>query len=327
MVITGKLKQQHSYSVSLVTQGRHKFYSLTMPSEVLARTCYASTRFDDPQEGFQRTLDVKRAQEIAEYIDSGLGTIPNSIVLSAQADAGLQYDSEKKTISFKNTKKAFLILDGQHRVYGFSLAQTSLRVPVVIYNNLSRRDETRLFIDINTKQRPVPNELLLDIKNLAEYEDDTEKIIRDVFDQFNEDQASPLLGMLSASTRQKNKISRVTFRDAMKPLLEVFSGYQGEEMYQILSAYLSAVLSGLSAKGIRESISSPTLFKAVFLLFADVAPKVKDKFGKAYTIENFNEVLESFYPRVKQSLIKRPGSSHRALHEQLQAALRSCFVV
>ena len=33
--------------------------------------------------------------------------------------------------------EAFLILDGQHRVYGFSLAKTSLRVPVVIYNNLT----------------------------------------------------------------------------------------------------------------------------------------------------------------------------------------------
>jgi DGQHR domain-containing protein len=72
------------YSVSLVRQGKHSFYTLTMPSDVLARTCVVSTRREDPIKGFQRTLDEKRAGEIAQYIDSGLGTIPNSIVLSAQ---------------------------------------------------------------------------------------------------------------------------------------------------------------------------------------------------------------------------------------------------
>lgn len=121
------------YSVSLVTQGRHRFYTLTMPSDVLAKTCFVSTRYDDPQIGFQRILDKKRAVEIAAYIDTGLGTIPSSIVLSAQPDAELLVIGKGKTIEFQNTPKAFLILDGQHRVYGFSLAKTALRVPVVVY--------------------------------------------------------------------------------------------------------------------------------------------------------------------------------------------------
>lgn len=72
------------YSVSLVRQGNHAFYTLTMPSDVLARTCSVTTRKEDPKRGFQRELDEKRAREIAHYIDEGVGTIPNSIVLSAQ---------------------------------------------------------------------------------------------------------------------------------------------------------------------------------------------------------------------------------------------------
>src|SRR5579863_5983504 len=174
------------YSVSLVTQGRHRFYTLTMPSDVLAKTCFVSNRYDDPDQGFQRLLDKKRAEEIAAYIDTGFGTIPSSIVLSAQPDAELRVIGKGKTIEFRDTRKAFLVLDGQHRVYGFSLAKTALRVPVVIYNGLSRKDESRLFIDINTKQRPVPNELLLDIKKLAEYESDVEKRLGEVFDLFKD---------------------------------------------------------------------------------------------------------------------------------------------
>ncbi|MFN8736424.1 MAG: DNA sulfur modification protein DndB, partial [Betaproteobacteria bacterium] len=64
------------YAARLVTQGKHKFYTLTLPSDLLAKTCVVETRQGDPIEGFQRKLDEKRAQEIADYIDSGFGTIP-----------------------------------------------------------------------------------------------------------------------------------------------------------------------------------------------------------------------------------------------------------
>ena len=76
-----------SFAAHLITQGRHRFYTLTMPSDVLAETCVVDTREENPDDGFQRALDRKRAQEIADYIDIGFGTIPCSIVLSAQPEA------------------------------------------------------------------------------------------------------------------------------------------------------------------------------------------------------------------------------------------------
>jgi DGQHR domain-containing protein len=157
-----------SFTASLLSQGSHRFFTLSMPSDVLAESCMVEPRYKDTAEGFQRALDEKRAREIAAYIDSGVGTIPSSIVLSAQPEAELQYNRPNRTLSFKRNSRAFLILDGQHRVYGFRLAKSKLRVPVVIYNGLTRTDEARLFMDINTKQRPVPNELILDIKRMAE---------------------------------------------------------------------------------------------------------------------------------------------------------------
>src|SRR3954447_17840700 len=151
-----------SYTAVLLTQGEHRFYTLAMPSEMLAETCVIDPRSDNPIDGFQRLLDRRRAQEIADYIDSGFGTIPGSIVVSAQPEANLEYIRKARTIRFNKTPRSFLILDGQHRVYGFKFAKQHLRVPVVIYNNLSRAQEARLFMDINTKQRPVPPELILD---------------------------------------------------------------------------------------------------------------------------------------------------------------------
>ena len=251
------------YSVSLVRQGNHRFYTLTMGSDVLAKTCFVSTRDEDPHEGFQRVLDKERAQQIADYIDAGFGTIPTSIVLSAQPEADLRDIGKGKTIEFRPIPKAFLILDGQHRVYGFSLAETALRVPVVVYNGLSRKDESRLFIDINTKQRPVPNELLLDIKKLAEMETDIEKLLGDVFDLFNTEAASPLLGLMIPSARMQGKISRVTFNAALKPLITNFGTSDPEDIYEALAAYLDAFVNG--AKGIKAQgvITKPQVFRAV----------------------------------------------------------------
>lgn len=183
--VTKAESERLRYSVSRVTQGKHEFYTLTVPSNVLARTCTVSTRDKDPVKGFQRVLDSKRADEIAYYIDNELGTIPNSIVLSAQEAAGLKIVGRGKTLEFSDTPGAFLILDGQHRVFGFSRAKTRLRVPVVIYNGLTRAQESRLFIDINTKQRPVPSQLLLDIKSLADIETQTESDLRAIFDLFS----------------------------------------------------------------------------------------------------------------------------------------------
>ena len=200
-----------SYTASLIIQGQHRFYSLSIPSSVLAKTCYVTSRYDDPVEGFQRSLDKEKARQIADYIDKGLGTIPTAIILSAQINANFQYARKNRTVEFDVFNKSFLVLDGQHRVFGFSMAETEIRVPVIIYNGLSRRDETRLFIDINTKQRPVPNELLLDIKALAEYENNDESYQRKIFDLFKDEPTSALFGMLSSASKATDKISRVTF--------------------------------------------------------------------------------------------------------------------
>jgi DGQHR domain-containing protein len=214
-----KIGSRVGFAARLITQGKHRFFTATVPSDVLRDTCSVDMRAEDPIKGFQRRLDPKRARDIAAYIDSGLGTIPSSIILSAQPEARLKYTSKNQVMSFKRVPRAFLILDGQHRVNGFYLAKAKLRVPVVVYNGLSKADEARLFMDINTTQRPVPNELLLDIKRLANTETDEESLLRDVYDLFNTEPDSPLYGLMSPSEKLSGKLSRVTLTRPLKPFL------------------------------------------------------------------------------------------------------------
>lgn len=316
-----------SFTASLVTQGRHRFYTLTVASDVLARTCFVINREEDPIEGFQRLLDKSRAQQIADYIDAGFGTVPTSIVLSAQPVADFRYERKSRTVSFVDDTKAFLILDGQHRVWGFSLAKSALRVPVVIYNDLTRTDESRLFIDINTKQRPVPNELLLDIRKLAEYQDDVETRLGQVFDIFNTDNRSPLLGLLSPSKKKTDHISRVTFNAALKPHLGAFADLSPKDVFEITAAYLTAFLSAAAASGAPLKITNPTLFRAIFGVFPEVAQRVQDKFGKGYKVENFEAILKPMLSTIKPSVLKNPGASVATLSKSFSDALKSKFTL
>lgn len=314
-----------SYTFSLITQGRYKFYSLTIPSDILGETCFVTSRFDDPLEGFQRRLDERRAQEIADYIDNGFGTIPNAVVLSAQPEAELTVKKGGRALTLKMHPKAFLVLDGQHRVWGYKLAKSHLRVPVVIYTELSKKEETRLFIDINTKQRPVPSELLLDIKQLADLESDTESLLRDLFNKFQSDSYSVLKGLLSPSERSKGKISRTTFNTGFQNIVGILGNKDSDELYLIFNAYLAAFKDILSAANSAEELTTPNIFKAIIAFFPEAASRVKDRYDGEYTSENFVEILRPVSGSITRTSIAKSRRSYKTLLEYLSSSLTKSF--
>lgn len=313
-----------SFAAVLLTQGDHRFYQLAMPSDVLGNCTFVSSRDTDPEAGFQRLLNKQRANEISDYIDSGHGTIPTSIILSAQESCGLEYDSRNKTVSFDISPKSFLILDGQHRVYGFKIAETRIRVPVIIYDSLTRRDESRLFIDINSKQRGVPSELLLDIKKQAEYENTEEQLFREVFDSLNTDPTSPLFEQLSPSKRKTGKISRVTFNAALKSIYPAISSREASDIHDILSEYLASVRDQIIQHGGDGSIlMNSVTFRVLVAFFIQAARRVKDRFGPEYTVENFDAVLSPLFDSVQLS--KLSGSSQAKISEYLDRHFKGEF--
>ena len=319
--------KKHRFSISQVTQGNHKFYTCTIPSDVLASCCFVTSRDEDPVLGFQRVLDVKRAGEIAQYIDQGQGSIPSSIILSAQKDAELSIVGKGKTMEFYEHPMAFLILDGQHRVYGFSMATSMLRVPVVIYQNLSRKEESRLFIDINSKQRGVPNELLLDIKKMADYESNEEELMREVFDMFSNDPESTFMNKFTASAKAKNKISRVTFNSSFKPMINILRGKDADDIYIILNNYFIAFKAGLSMIGAEDSVLKTIVFRSIFGFFPIAASKLKDRFGSDYSVDNFYSTMEGMFSKLKPNKLNKPGISYKALTEYFESNIKSEFML
>ncbi|EOV9570476.1 DGQHR domain-containing protein [Cronobacter turicensis] len=280
------MTQREYFSASLVTQGQHKFYTLTLPVDIIAECCSTNPRSDDPEAGFQRSLDEKRAASIAEYVRKG-GVIPSSIILSAQAGSGIEYISKNKTVGFNIASSSFLIIDGQHRVYGFRMLsemgfnEIKLRIPVVIFTELTPIQEAKIFIDVNTQQKPVPKELLLDIKKLAETETSEEALLDVIFTLFEQQSDSSLKNKLARFEKQRAKISKVTFYEAFKPLLKAFAINNPQRLYEIINAYLYAVkdlMQGLSVD-FNSIVTKPTSFKilighskAVITIISDNAP-------------------------------------------------------
>jgi DGQHR domain-containing protein len=278
-----------SFPALQLTQNNHRFYFATMPAEDIFPYCFVAGRNEDPIQGFQRTLSGERARDIAKYLDQSQGSIPTNIVLSAQEIAQFSYNSKTKSIRYKRFPKAFLVLDGQHRLYGYGLTKKKHRVPVAIYEGLSRTEEAGLFIDINTNQRGVPAALLLDIKQVAEQESENEIALRKIFDQLNLDPQSPLNGYLSAAHSAKGKISRVTFNRSVVSILNnpVILRLSMEKQYELIRNYFIAVENGLRNPGL---LRKQAYFEAFCEFFHDVIRLSRETFQN-YRLESLTEVL------------------------------------
>lgn len=323
-----KNKDYYSLATILVKQGKYRYYIASMPSEYLRDTCFTVTREEDPLEGFQRRLDESRAEEIAEYIDSGNGSIPTAIILSAQEEADLEHNTKNKTISFSNKEKSFLVIDGQHRVWGFIKANSNVRVPVVIFEGLTRKEEAQLFIDINTTQQKVPDALLLDVKTLLENETMEEKRCSDLFEFFYTKEDSILYGHLARAETQVGKISRKLFNSSVKEVLNNrLKDVNIDKSYIALNNYLRAFSTVLSEidSDFDKYIYRPTVFRAILNIGSSVVSKTIEKHNKL-TYDALYDVIKVLKTNISESRLRRPGNSYKKFSEDLYEALNRIHV-
>ena len=226
------------------TQNNQTFLLTILPNDILKEVCFVSRRDEDPIKGFQRSLNESRARDIAKYLDNLNGVIPSALILSAQPNAKLNYDKKSSQIRFETHQNSFMVLDGQHRLYGLIKAEKTYQMPVIIFNDLNATKEVTLFIDINTTQKGVPTTLLLDIKNLSGRETKKEDLQRQLFDKLNTD--SVLAGLLSPAKSKVGKITRVSFNQATNELFENGFFHNKESSFSIRKFTIFIITSFLS---------------------------------------------------------------------------------
>ena len=264
-------------------------------------------RWEDSEKGFQRTLNESRAKDIARYLDELKGIIPSALILSAQDNARFAIDSNKGEISFVTNSSSFMVLDGQHRLYGLLKTTKKYVIPVIIFNKLNTTQEVNLFIDINTTQKGVPTTLLLDIKNLSGRESKKEDRQRQLFDRLNKE--SVMAGLFSPAKSQVGKITRVSFNQSTNEIFDsgFFQDKDNETIFKGVKNYLEAAEKVFKkSKSEKAKLTNSMFFRSLFAVFHEVVDKALKDYSDL-KVESFTNVLD---PISKLNFDSYAGSSN-----------------
>jgi DNA sulfur modification protein DndB len=152
--------------------GGHTYYSFATEPEKLLKIGYVLHRNKanvNMMPTYQRLIKKSRLKSVSEFIENG-GYFPNSVVISIDAKncnfdpANTQVSSTISDVGILHLPKKYksaYIIDGQHRLYGYSNSDYKNKntIPVVAFVNLSRDEQVQLFMQINENQKSVPKSL------------------------------------------------------------------------------------------------------------------------------------------------------------------------
>lgn len=167
--------------------GGHTYYSFVTTPKDLFKIAFINHRtLNDPNAlpTYQRLLKRARVTKIEKYIDSG-GFFPTNLLLNfkrrtrfdivkADKDTGVAYGY----LYLPDRYKSAWVIDGQHRLYGYSrLSDSFLRqnLLVVAFDRLATEQEAKLFVTINHEQKSVPRTLLDDLQGDLSWGSDVPK--------------------------------------------------------------------------------------------------------------------------------------------------------
>lgn len=192
--------------------GGYNYYSFALEPEKLLKISYILHRVNitNDDRGYQRLVKKSRLKEIETFVNDK-GYFPNSIILNINTknDEPLNFDKLSCTHDSKLTQPVILhlprryhsafIIDGQHRLYGYSNSKfkSTNSIPVVAFENLAAEEQVKLFIQINSKQKAVPTNLLTTIEaelmwNSTKYDEAISAFMSKLLAVLGEKEDSPL---------------------------------------------------------------------------------------------------------------------------------------
>lgn len=210
--------------------GGHKYYSFSIEPERLLKIGYVLHRNEankNMMPTYQRLIKKKRLSEVRKFINEG-GYFPNSLIISVDSGGrGLQFDFSGMKVEGSHSRIGVLhlpkryrsayIIDGQHRLYGYSDSEYALTnsIPVVAFVDLDRQEQIKLFMDINENQKAVPKSLRVTLNadmlwDSANYEEQRQALRSKIAQMFGEEETSPLLGRVVIGEDETSPIKCIT---------------------------------------------------------------------------------------------------------------------
>lgn len=152
--------------------GGRNFYSFVSTAAQLLKICFVNHRtLADPLAlpTYQRLVKKSRLKSIGAFIADG-GFFPTNILINF--DSKVRFEKKEKNedtdvqfgdLYLPDRYKSAWIVDGQHRLYGYSVVEQSFsnqNIAVIAFEGLKREEEANLFVTINHEQKSVPRTLL-----------------------------------------------------------------------------------------------------------------------------------------------------------------------
>jgi DGQHR domain-containing protein len=158
--------------------GAHTYYNFVVSARHLLKIAFVNhhaLNHPDGRPAYQRMINKKRIADIGQFIQRG-GYFPTNILINftdaCRFDLLSNKDNADQNIKFgwlylPSRYKSAWIIDGQHRLYGFSnipdhLLDTNLFV--LAFEKMDTKTEADLFITINHEQKSVSKSLLVTLQ-------------------------------------------------------------------------------------------------------------------------------------------------------------------
>ena len=203
--------QEHRIPAFRFKQKDYFFYIFVENSETLRKMAYALPKSRDSPEQIQRALSLSRIEDIGRYIkEDTKGVFANNIVLNLDKKVEFREDPQNPNSGVlffpefdESIEKPGYVLDGQHRLFGFTKSGgVELDLPVVAIIDAPEDLAYKMFSDINSMQVKVTSILLqllkyeigeLEIDKLTsadivyKLEEDADSVLKDKIRVYPED--------------------------------------------------------------------------------------------------------------------------------------------
>jgi DGQHR domain-containing protein len=310
-----------------VQQFNEVSYTGSIDPRKLVRMADQSIEIGQVQED-QRPLDKKHIQEIAEHVGEKRGLLPTSIIVGTKdknklviktekSNSGdtLYYmmipETEKELSQYANTID---ISDGQHRVFAFSDTYRNqglkdkdvYEVPVSFYITPQLLTRQNLFYTTNAKQKPVPANLLMWLRDQLKLLSKPEETYLPLVRLMNSENISPLQGRIIMSAEKISKGYKA------KEIVKIFNKAKiseiglitsqtinNSQMTHILSDYLNGWEKRYQLdfqhpnQETMTKISGLRYIILLFPVFIEIAISGQHKFDSDYVVELIKELEEA----------------------------------
>jgi len=117
----------------------------------------------------------------------------------------------------------------------------------------------------------------------------------------------------------------VTFNSAVRPILSVLSSADQDDVFNITNSFLLSVQASLRNIESENTLVNSIVFRAIFDIFKPAAQRVKDRYGRNYSVENFYNVLQNVIEPIPKTKYAKPGGSYKDLSARLTRNLTDDF--